>query len=125
MAVSRLYREQFGDIQNPGTYRDTLQWQRPVVTEQTTMGEDVVEWQTYCTARASVNALTGRELEAAQQRWADARYQITHAYVSGLHREMRINWYTQGEARLLDVLDIADKPGTGRYLTITARDHVD
>lgn len=125
MAVSREFRLQFGEVQNPGTYRETLEWQHPVVTGQNELGEDIVSWQMYATCRASVRDLAGRELEAARQRWAEARYQITHAFIVGLHRQMRILWYTQGEVRLLDVLDVQDQAGTGRYVTITARDHVE
>ena len=79
--------------------------------------------QNVLTCRASVRSLFGRELEQAQQRWAEARYRIEQYYVPGLEREMQIDWYVDGVTRTLDVLDIADESGMGRYQTITAKDH--
>lgn len=120
----REYRDQFGSVQNPGTYRDTISYEAPAITGQNAMGEDTVEWRPYAICRGNVEPLSGRELEAVRQRWAEAQYRITHAFISGLHREMRIAWYTQGERRYLDVLNV-EAPALGRYVIVTAKDHVE
>lgn len=66
--------------------------------------------------------MSGRELEAAQQKWAEAQYAIRHHYIPGLDETYRIAWFVDGTIRYLDPVNIADLAGTGRVLNITAKD---
>lgn len=110
-------------ILNPGILRHQITWQRKAVTGQNSFGEATYTWADVVTCRAQMKQMQGREFEAAQQRWPDARYQIIQHHYAGLDSEMRISWYVDGAVLTLDVLDIADRPGTGRYQIITAKDH--
>ena len=105
-------------ILNPGLLRHTITWQQKTVSGQNSFGEDIYEWDDVMVCRARVTALAGRELEAAQQRWAEARFQIEQHYVSGLKRAMRVAW---GD-RLLDVIDAEDPWGTGMALRAMAKE---
>ncbi len=109
-------------ILNPGILRHQITWQRKTVTGQNSSGEDVYSWTDVITVRAQVRALTGRELQAAQQRWAEAQYMIRQHYVKGLERVERGSWFIDGQVRYLDILDVQDIPGTGRYLEIIAKE---
>jgi len=110
-------------ILNPGLLRHQTTWQRKAVTGQDSYGEDVFAWIEVVTLRAQVRQMQGREIDSARQSWPDARYSIMQPYRAGLDTAMRISWYIDGEVRALDVLDIADTPGVGRYQTVIAKDH--
>lgn len=113
---------------NPGILRHQITWQRENVTGQDGFGSDILGTPAYlnvATCRAEVKHLAGRELEAAQQRWAEAKYQITQHYSRGLSNAMRISWYIDGQVRLLDVLAIKDVSMLNRIQVITAKDHVE
>lgn len=109
---------------NPGLLRDQITWQRKVLASpyQNSYGEDVYQWSDLLTCRAQVKALSGRELETAQQRWAEAQYVIRQHYYAGLKRSDRIAWYVDGETRHLDVLDVADRDGIGAAQTVIAKE---
>lgn len=53
-------------------------------------GESINTYAEYATVRASVEALTGRELESAQQISAETKFKITMRYYSGVVTEHRI-----------------------------------
>jgi len=57
-------------------------------------------------------------LEAAMQRWAEARFKIESQYVKGIVRAMRGLW---GD-RYLDVIDAEDPFGTRMSLLIYAKE---
>ena len=79
------------------------------IASQNTYGEDVTTPVTVGTFWARVEFLTGRELDAAQQRWAEARYRIRMRRQPGitLQREQSIQW----NGLTLNILDIQG-PGT-------------
>jgi head-tail adaptor len=115
-------------ILNPGCLRHQITWQRKNVVGQDSYGGETLGTPAYLqvvNCRAEVTALQGRELSAAQQRWAEAKWQIKQHWYRGLTPDMRISWYIDGEVRTLDVLDIQDPAGTGRMQVITAKDHVE
>lgn len=105
---------------NPGNLRHAITIQRAAKT-QNTFGEDVVAWSTLLTAHAQIRAMQGRELEAYQQQWAEARWKIRMwKPAETIKREDQIIW----ETRTLDILDAEDPDGTGRTLEIVAREVV-
>lgn len=107
---------------NPGLLRHRITWQRKVVSGQDSFGQDLYTWADVVTVSCQVKPLSGREMQSAQQRWAEAKYRITQHYVAGMDRMERGAWYVDGEYRYLDVLDINDRAGTGRVLEITAKE---
>ena len=111
-------------ILNPGVLRHQIQWVREVVTGQDSYGQDVTGPAVVLTCKASVQGLVGRELFAAQQRWAEVRYKIRQHYSPGLMQSDTIEWFVDGVVRTLDVVDIGDPGGNGRTQTIYAKDHV-
>jgi SPP1 family predicted phage head-tail adaptor len=105
---------------NPGNLRHAITIQRASKT-QNTYGEDVVTWPALLTAHAQIRAMQGRELEAYQQQWAEARWKIRMWLPDvTIMREDQIIWGT----RTLDILDAEDPDGTGRTLEIVAREVV-
>ena len=105
---------------NPGNLRDWVVFQRPVKT-QNSMGEDVTtSYVPVVSCWCHVRALSGREMEAVQQIWAEARFRVRTWYVSGLQRQDVGFW---GDRRL-DVLDAEDPDGRGREIVIFARELV-
>ena len=109
-------------ILNPGLLRHQLTWQRKYVTGQNGVGEDEYDWTDVCEVRARVLALTGKELEIAQQRWPEARYRIEQHFVAGMEHGFRAEWQTPNGVRYLDALDILDPAGTGAMLVIVAKE---
>jgi SPP1 family predicted phage head-tail adaptor len=118
----RRYRIDESYILNPGLMRQQITWQGQVVSGQNPNGEDVLTWGNVLTCKADITGLIGLELERAQQKWAEARYRIIQHYYKGLTDKMRVAWLIDGTMRYLDVLDISDPPGTGRYQVVTTRD---
>jgi head-tail adaptor len=121
----RQFDSQFGTPLNPGTLRHQITWQRKTEGAQNTYGEPAITWADVVTLRASVRSLAGRELFAAQQKWAEAKYAIEQHYYAGLTPEDRISWYIDGAVKTLDVLDVQDIAGTGRAQNVIAKDHIE
>ena len=120
------FRAQFGTPVNPGTFRHQITWQRRGQTgQQSTFGVPAINWGDLVTLRAEVKSLAGRELTAMQQRWAEAKYQITQHYYTGLTTDDRISWYVDGAVKTLDVLDVQDPSGMGRFQVVIAKDHAE
>jgi len=106
---------------NPGLSRHRLEILRPVKTKNS-FNEDVIALVIFATVRAQVAVLQGRELEAAQQRWANAKYRIRMQYCAGIEREYTIRWLTEQSTLTLDILDVQDPVGTANYTQIYAGD---
>lgn len=104
-------------VLNPGRLRDQIVIQSPTKS-QNSFGEDVVTWGTYATVRALVQSIPGREVEAVQQTWADAKYKIVTQWIDDVEREFRVLWGT----KVLDILDVRDEAGTRTVLTMYARE---
>ncbi len=114
------YRVDGSTILNPGLLRHRIVWQQKAISGQDSAGQDIYTWTPIVTTQCRVTALQGRELEFANQRWADARFQIEMHYVSTLKREMRGVWGT----RYLDIVDAEDPWGTGMVLKVIAKEWV-
>ena len=71
---------------------------------------------------ADITAMQGRELDAAMQRWAEARFKVRiHFNSYGIDRADRIFWGT----RTLDILDIEDPYGDQRWLIMYCKEFVE
>ncbi len=111
-----------GEVLNPGLLRHQITWQQKIVSGQNSFGEDIYTWQDFLTCKARVQGAPGKdETERAMQRWADAEFMITQHFSPGVAANMRIAWWIDGAMVYLDVLNIDDPPGTGRYQNILAR----
>lgn len=84
----------------------------PTPVTQSSFGEDVVSNPTDVgTFWCKVEALQGRELESARQRWAEARYKITmRKQAVTFTRKMTGLW----NGRHLNILDVQDVGGNSR-----------
>lgn len=109
---------------NPGLLRHRIVWQAKEVTGQDGFGQDVYDWQDVISCPAQVRMLSGRELEVAQQRWAEAKYMIRQHYYRGLGTTHRIFWSIDGVDKYLDPLEVSDIAGTGRVQDIVAKEWV-
>lgn len=68
----------------------------------------------------SFEALAGRELEAAMQRWAEARFRFKMHYRAGIDREDRLEY----SGRTFDIVDAEDPNGNRREIWLTLRELV-
>ena len=91
------------------------------IGSQDSYGSDVITYPSLGTFWAEVTAMQGRELDAAMQRWAEARFKIRmHYNTYGIERADRIYWGT----RTLDILDIEDQRGDRRWLIAYCKEFV-
>lgn len=70
----------------------------------------------------NVEALQGRELETAMQKWAEAKYRITMRRQPGITftRKMTATW----NGRAMDILDVVDLGDSCQpTVTLTTRDY--
>lgn len=109
-------------VLNPGILRHRIVWQIKELTGQDSFGADIYDWQVVASCPAQVRTLTGRELEAAQQRWTEAKYAIRQHFYRGLGTTHRIYWYIDGVEKFLDPLEVSDLAGTGRVQDIVAKE---
>lgn len=92
------------------------------ITGQDSYGNDTITYPTLGTFYALVEAIQGRELDAAMQRWAEARFKVRlHYNTYGIDRADRISWGT----RTLDILDIEDPFGDQRWLVAVCKEFVE
>lgn len=89
-----------------GAARKRVQIQRPQPVPANAQNEPAQKWSTYATVWAKVEALTGRELYAAQQVTADATMRVTIRYVSGLSTTDR---FLLDGARALNIYNASDE----------------
>lgn len=107
---------------NPGLLRHRITYQRKVISGQDAIGQDLYTWVDLASVSAQIKAVTGREKQSADQRWAEAQYRITQHWYAGLQRGDRIAWWSDGEMRYLDVIDIEDQAGTQRVQFVLAKE---
>lgn len=106
-----------------GDYDQRVQFTRQTVTGQDSFGQDVTTTTSMGTFWAHVSYMTGRELQAAQQRWAEAQYSIEIQRQPGitLKPSDQIVWNSQ----TLDVVDIQGQGTRSAVWTIIAKDHIE
>ena len=113
-----------GRALNPGLLRHRITWQRKTEGAQNTYGEPSETWDDVLACACQIKAMSGRELDAARQRWAEATYVIRQHYYAGLLPTDRIAWYVDGATKYLDVLSIEDRDGIGRTQTVVAKERL-
>jgi len=92
------------------------------ITGQGSYGNDTITYPTLGTFWAHIEAMQGRELDAAMQRWAEARFKVRmHYNTYGIDRADRIYW----GSRVLDILDIEDPFGDSRWLVAVCKEFVE
>jgi head-tail adaptor len=106
---------------NPGRARHKLTIWRPSKSKDS-FGSDVVTLVLVATVRAQVLPLQGREFDAIQQRFANARYKILMQFTPGIEREYSIQWLREDGTLTLDILDVQDMAGVGNCTVILAGD---
>jgi SPP1 family predicted phage head-tail adaptor len=108
-----------------GTLRSSVIIQRKTVTGQDSRGADVIDWTTDVDGPfwANVEALQGRQLEAVQQTWAEARFRVTIRYQPGIAiaRADRLLWGT----RVLDILDAEEPDQRHRQVVMICKELVE
>jgi head-tail adaptor len=105
-----------------GKLRHTITITSEAVASQNSYGEDVLTTSTVGEYPCRVEYLEGRELAAASQRWARARYRITMRYQPGvtISPNMTVTW----EGRTLDIVDVRNPGDSLRPETLLiAQDH--
>lgn len=105
-----------------GRLRHQIVVTNPVISGQNSFSEDTVVDTVVGTFWCLVESLQGREKEAVQQRWAEARYKITMRHQSGItfKAKMTVDW----NGLTLDILDVEDTQSTLRpEVVMFARDH--
>lgn len=97
---------------------------RPTPTSGT-YGQSIIDWDTATSLGAlygRVEGLAGRELEAAQQIWAEAQFRVTVHYINGkdINREDRLYW----GSRILEIGDVRDPYGNRATIFILCKELV-
>lgn len=118
------YRIDGGRVVNPGAFRHRIIWQEKAITGQDSFGQDIYSWRDVVSCSAQVRELQGRELQSAQQRWAEAKYMIQQHYDARPRVAHRIAWFNRSTWLYLDPIDIPDQAGTGLVLDIAAKEWI-
>ena len=106
-----------------GSLDERVSFYRPTVASISATGADVAGTPTLLrTVWAAVEYLAGRELEAAMQRWAEARYKITIRRQPGI--TLVLTDYISWNGQTLDMVEIRGQGLRVDEWVITARDHV-
>ena len=126
---SGMSRIDEGKTLNPGMLRHRIYVRRKAEGAQNAFGEPAITWSILQEMQARIEAMGGRELETAQQTWAEARFTVKAHYVSGIRREDQIVWggldgsnNPLSTARLLDILDAEDPTGAGTTLVMICKE---
>lgn len=107
-----------------GKLDQRVQFFRKVVASQNTYGEDVLAAPTNLgTFWCAVYYLAGRELEAARQRWAEARYKITLRRQPGV--TLKPSDYAVWATKTLDILDVQNIDTRDDRWVLLAKDYVE
>lgn len=108
-----------------GRFDQRIVIKRRVVT-QDSFGADVTGTPTTIgTFWARVEPLTGRELEQAMQKWAEARFRITIRRQPGLAYTIKPADHIEWNSQSLDVLDVQGQGTRMPEWVIVAKDHVE
>ena len=105
-----------------GSLRSRIEIRRITVTGQNSSGEDITSEASLGTYYAEVRALAGRQLEAARQLYAEARFQIRmrRDTAQNFQRKDKIYW----GSRVLDLLDVEDPNQYQREIVMLAKEYV-
>jgi len=100
---------------NIGALRQVATIQENSPTTVNAANERVDSWGTFEPGvRCSINELSGRELEFATRRVADATHEVVMRYRAGVTPKMRIAW----DSRTLNIEAVIDQDGLQRQLKL-------
>ena len=80
-------------------------------------GQPLSEWQTYLSAWAAVEPLTGREYLAAMQNQSETTIRVRLRYRPGIKSAMRV----KHGAKLYGIQSVIDVKSTGRELVLMCK----
>jgi len=105
-----------------GKLDQRIEIMRAVVTGQDEIGEDIFgPPESVRTIWANKEDLSGRELDAALQRWAEAMYKITIRSQPGM--AIYATDYILWRGFTLDILNVKGQNSRDQFWIITAKDH--
>lgn len=107
-----------------GLRRSRVTFYRPTVGSQNSSGEDVKTNVSLGSAWVAIKALEGRELERAQQLYAEARFRIEMEHPLTDYTLQRADIVTWG-SRTLDILDAEDPNQQRRRVVMIAKEYTD
>lgn len=97
-----------------GTRRHSIVLEQP--SESVVDGATVTKWTTFCTTRAAIVALSGRELFAAQQVQAEVTTRINIRYRPGVNETLRVRDLVDGN--LYGILAVLQDPTARREIDL-------
>lgn len=104
-----------------GRLRHRITIKQKTVSARTSYGEDTYTWTTVGSYWADVLAMQGREMEAVQQTWAEARFKVRMRNNGDtIKREYQITW----GSRTFDILDVEDPDGHNKELVLYVKEFV-
>lgn len=103
-----------------GELRHRVTIQHKVAT-QNAYGEEIIDWQTWKTAWAAVEPLTGREFMDAERAGAEVTHRIRIRQRDGLLPSMRVSW----DSRLFDIESVLNLEERDREMQLMCREVVD
>lgn len=107
-----------------GKFRHRLLFTQPTSSAQNSYGEAIVVNTLVGEFWCSIEAMKGRELELAQQRWAEAQYKITLRHQPGITFTRKMQAWWGSPARVMDILDVHDVEGSVRpQIVMFAKDY--
>jgi len=109
------------EILNPGLLIHQIIWQVKTVTGQDAFGAAIYTWTDFLRCKARVESTQGKEFTQVMQRWAEAEFSLTQHFSKRVTPDMRIAWLRDGQTVYLDVLNINDPAGIGRYQYVICR----
>lgn len=86
------------------------------VDTKDSFGQKYVTWDTFCTTKALIEPLSGRELEAAQAVHSEVTYRMTIRYRPGIVASMRVLY----QDKVFNITDVEDVRMMHRILQIMA-----
>jgi SPP1 family predicted phage head-tail adaptor len=96
-----------------GIRRNYITIKRKAITSYDSHGQPVYTWATVANAWANIVPMSGREMQAVSQLWAEARFRFDiEPFIDGVQRDMIIVW----GARTLNILDVEDPTGRRKGL---------
>ncbi len=100
-----------------GDLRHRIVIQNKIVSRDS-MGAEVITWEGWMSAWASIQPLSGREYFQAQQMQSVVDHKITMRYQPGIQSEMRINWNN----RNFDILSIINTEERNKELVLMVKE---
>ena len=101
-----------------GLLRNKVTIQRPVRTTSGT-GDNVVNWETFTTAGASVSPVSAREQLRGNQIETNISHVVNLRYVKGITADMRLQVPTDDAPLILNIQGVANLDNRRRQVQLT------